>query len=181
MTSHGLLVEGGPVMRLLLSPRAQAFNRRIQNVTSIVSCSLWMATRLLRLWMQDSEESVCDMKEAASPRAEHTTAENFSETSCLPFCSGLGLSSAFLLCKLSNNQHPWEWDAQHFLKNSTLNCKSTYGWKILCLSLGGGGRGCLIVRVLPVFLYIFWISVKDKMPYIRKKSTEGFRLVLVLK
>lgn len=128
-----------------------------------------------------TQESEWDMKEAASPTAEPTTAENFSEASFPPFYSGLGLSSAFLLCKLSNNQHPLEWDAQHFLKTHTLNYKSTYGWKSLCLSLGGGGGGCLIIRLVPVFLYIFWISVKDKMPYLRKKSIEGFRLVLVLK
>lgn len=169
-------------MWLLLSPKAQVFDIRIQKChSSTVSCDLWMATGLLRLQMQDSQESVWDMKEAASPTAEPTTAENFSEAPCLPFCSGLGLSSAFLVCKLSNNQHPLEWDAQHFLKTHTLNYKSTYGWKSLCLSLGGGGGGCLIIRLLPVFLYIFWISVKDKMPYLRKKSIEGFRLVLVLK
>lgn len=46
--------------------------------------------------MQDSQESVGDMKEAASPTAEPATAENFSEASCLPFFSGLALSSAFL-------------------------------------------------------------------------------------
>lgn len=116
--------------------------------------------------MQDLQESIWDVKEVASPTSEPTIAE----ASCLPFCSGLGLSSAFLLCKFSNNQHLWEWDAHHFLKTHTLNYKSTYGWKSHCLSLGGGGGNCLIIRLLPVFLLcIFWISVKDKMPYLRKK------------
>lgn len=181
MTSHGLLVEEGPVTWLLLSPRAQAFSMRIQNVTPVLSPSVFE-------WPPDclgcecrTRRSLRDMREAASPTAEPTTAENLSEASCLPCCSGLDLSSAFLLCKLSNNQHPWEWDARHFLKTHTLNYKSTYGWKSPCLSLSGGGGGCLIIRLLPVFLHTFWISVKDKMPYLRKKSIEDFKLVLLLK
>lgn len=102
------------------SSRAKAFNMGIQNVTPVLLPVVfkWL---LLRLWMQDSQESVWDMNETANPTAAPATDENSAEASCLPLCSGLHLSSAFLLCKLSNNQHPWEWDVWHFLKTHTLN------------------------------------------------------------
>lgn len=134
--------------------RAKAFNVGIQNVT----CSLQMATGLLRLWMQDSQESVRDMIETASATAAPATAENSAEESCLPHCSGLDLSSAFLLYKLSNNQHPWEWDVWHFLKTHTLNYKSTYEWKNLCLRLGGVGGVVLLLGYFQSFCisFEFW-------------------------
>lgn len=131
--------------------KAKAFNVGIQNVT----CSVQMATGLLRLWMQDSQGSIRDMNETASPTAAPTTAEYSAAASCLPHCSGLELSSAFLLCKLFNNQHPWEWDAWHFLKTHSLNYNSTYEWKNLCLRLGDVGGVVLLLGYFQSFCISF--------------------------
>lgn len=76
------------------SPGLQYEEPKWQSNTISFFC-LWMATRLLRLWTQDSQESVQDVKESANPTAELKT-ENLSEASWLPFDSGFGLSALFL-------------------------------------------------------------------------------------
>lgn len=119
------------------SSRAKAFNMGIQNVTLVLSPVVFK-------WPLNCLGSEC--------RTHRSLYEwNCKSHSCTyyswKFCwsilpppsSGLDLSSAFLLCKLSNNQHPCEWDVWYFLKTHTLNYKSTYEWINLCLRLGGVG------------------------------------------
>lgn len=129
---------------------------RIQNVTLALSPVVFE-------WPLDYLSSECRthrslyrtwMKLQVRPTAVPTTAENSAEASCLSQCSGLDLLSAFLLCKLSNNQHPWEWDIWHFLKTHTLNYKSTYEWKNLCLRPGGVGGVVLLLGTSSHSVYL---------------------------
>lgn len=91
-----------------LQPRPSVYGTKMSIQYCLLLLSLNGHRTAFRLWIQDSQESVRDMKEAANPTTKFKTTENLSRASHLLFCSGLGLSSAFLLCKLCNTQNPWE-------------------------------------------------------------------------
>lgn len=159
-------MEGGISDVTLAAPTAQVFDMRSWSDNLILSPSLWMATRLLRLWTQDSQESVRDMKESAKPTAELKT-ENLSEASWLPFDSGFGLSALFL-CMIrihGNRMLGISWKVRPWMKSLHTDGR-------IYIEASGWCRGKRLSYFFSSFQsffisFEFWLKRKKKIPYLR--------------